>query len=409
VPYRGATGGRDTQILYLFEGERAYLHATRAGLNVRQDGWRFDVFVAHRFEGYTLSRQPQSTDSMALREPGLDAGVAVRKRTGWGTPYAELTHDVSHNSQGTELKLGYWNEWVRGGLTLRPHAALAWRNDKLNDYYYGVRPGEATAERPAYTPGAGVDLLLGLYGTYRLSGNWNLVGQLTAGRRSAGVRASPIVEDRFDAAFMLGVLYDFSQPMKQLAPESKPLIVRAYYGYSSDCDMVPIMRLACTETQTLDNTEVFTIEAGRTLMRRPFDWPVDVAGFLGVQRHLEKGLQSDFWQVHAYVKGYYYGFPWDKWVRTRFGFGSGLAYAEHVPLMEQRDQARRGRSTWKLLNYFDPTVDVRLGDLFGSRSLKDTYGGLGVSHRSGMFGLSQFFGDVNGGSNWIYFFLETSI
>jgi outer membrane protein len=173
--------------------------------------------------------------------------------------------------------------------------------------------------------------------------------------------------------------------------------------------MVPIMRFACTSTQTLDNTEVFAIEAGRTLLRRPYDWPVDLAVFVGVLRHIEKGLQPDSWQVQAYVKGYYYGFPWDRWVRTRFGFGSGLAYAEHVPLMEQRDQALRGRSTWKLLNYFEPTIDVRLGDVFGSRSLMDTYGGVGVSHRSGMFGKSQFFGDVNGGSNYIYFFLETTI
>jgi len=409
VPYRRNTGGRDTQILYLYEGEHAYLHGTRAGLKLAHDAWRFDAFVAHRFEGFTYSRIPNSAEGMALREPGLDLGIALRRRTAWGTPYAELTYDVSHHSEGTELKLGYWNEWVRGGLTLRPHAALAFRDAKLNDYYYGVLPGEAAAGRPAHAPGGGVDLLLGLYGSYRFAGNWSLLGQLTAGRRSSGVRKSPIVEDRWDKGFMLGLLYDFSAPMKQWQPESKPLIARTYYGYSSDCDMIPIMRLGCTSTQTLDNTEVWAVELGRTFMRQPHGWPVDLAGFVGLLRHREKGFQNDFWQVQAYIKGYYYGFPWDSSVRTRFGFGSGLAYAEHVPLMEQRDQARRNRGTWKLLNYFDPTVDVRIGDLIGQRQWRDTYVGLGVSHRSGMFGKSQLFGDVNGGSNYIYFFLETTI
>ena len=346
---------------------------------------------------------------MALREPGLDAGIAVRRRTAWGTPYAELTHDTSQRSNGTELKLGYWNEWRRGGLTLRPHAALAFRDAKLNDYYYGVLPGEAIAGRPAYSPGAGVDLQLGLYGTWRVWGNWSLVGQVTTARRSDGVRQSPIVEDKWDTGFMIGLLYDFSEPIKQWQPESKPLIVRTYFGLSSDCDMLQIQRFSCTTTQTLDNTAVWAVELGRSWIREPNGWPIEVVGFLGALRHLEKGFQPDFWQFQAYIKGYYWGFPWDKYVRTRFGFGTGLAYAEYVPLMEQRDQALRDRGTWKILNYFDPTIDVRIGDVIGQRQWKDTFAGVGVSHRSGMFGKSQFFGDVNGGSNYIYFFLETRI
>jgi outer membrane protein len=87
---------------------------------------------------------------------------------------------------------------------------------------------------------------------------------------------------------------------------------------------------------------------------------------------------------------------------------SGLAYAEHIPEMEVRDQARRGRGTWKLLNYLDPTVDFRLGDVIPARALRDTYLGVGVSHRSGMFGKSRLFGDVNGGSNFIYTYVETT-
>jgi outer membrane protein len=112
--------------------------------------------------------------------------------------------------------------------------------------------------------------------------------------------------------------------------------------------------------------------------------------------------------VNAYVKVYYWGFPWDRWLRTRVGMASGLAYAEHIPEMEVRDQARRGRGTWKLLNYLDPTVDFRLGDVIPARALRDTYLGIGVSHRSGMFGKSRMFGDVNGGSNYIYLYAETT-
>ena len=102
----------------------------------------------------------------------------------------------------------------------------------------------------------------------------------------------------------------------------------------------------------------------------------------------------------AFFKVYWYGWPWDRWVRTRFGMGSGLSYSEQITQMELRDQGRRGRGNWKLLNYLDPSFDVRVA--------RDTYVGVGVSHRSGAFGKSQFLGNINGGSNYIYLSLETS-
>ena len=53
-----------------------------------------------------------------------------------------------------------------------------------------------------------------------------------------------------------------------------------------------------------------------------------------------------------------------------------------------------------------PSIDVSVGDLFGVRSMRETYFGVGVSHRSGIFGTSQLLGNVNGGSNYIYSYLE---
>jgi outer membrane protein len=80
-----------------------------------------------------------------------------------------------------------------------------------------------------------------------------------------------------------------------------------------------------------------------------------------------------------------------------------------VPLAEVRDQARRGRSTNRLLNYLDPSVDVSLGDILASSRLKDTFVGVGLSHRSGIFGSSQLLGNINGGSNYLYGYVETKL
>jgi outer membrane protein len=90
------------------------------------------------------------------------------------------------------------------------------------------------------------------------------------------------------------------------------------------------------------------------------------------------------------------------------GFGAGVSYASRVPFSEQRDQANRGRDTSKLLLYLDPTLDINVGDLFRVRALRETYVGIGASHRSGVFGASRLFNSVNGGSNYIYGYVETS-
>jgi outer membrane protein len=220
------------------------------------------------------------------------------------------------------------------------------------------------------------------------------------------VRNSPIVEgDRVQPGVFAGVMYDFS-PQTRSWPEGRPTIARVFYGPSSECDMLQIVRLNCTKTHTQDQTSVAGYEIGRPLVQRLNDWPLDIAVLVGLVRHKERGLQGDFWQVNGYLKAYYYGLPWSHRVNTRLGFGAGLSYARRVPFMEQRDQAVRGRDTSRLLNYMDPSIDVSLGDVIGSRRLRDTYVGLGVSHRSGIFGSSQLLGNVNGGSNYIYSYVE---
>jgi len=405
-PYRGAGTRVDFVPLYLYEGKYAYLHAYRIGLKLDTGPkHRFDVFLSHRFEGFPYDRVPPSLAGMAERQPGLDFGASYERRGAWGAAYAELLHDAIDASGGTELRLGYRRDWRLGALTLRPHAMLALRDARLNDYYYGVPPSEATAARPAYAPGAGANAQLGLYGTYPLSERWRLLAGVSATRWARAVRSSPIVNDRFETAAMLGLMYDFS-PGHEAWPEKRPLYVKAYYGKATECDVLKVVRLACTSTATPEQTRVGALEIGRPFVERLNGWPLDVVGYVGLLRHEEKGYQPDSIQLNAYMKGYWYGFPWDGWVRTRVGLGVGVSYAQRVPFIEARDQARRGRNASELLNYLDPSIDFSIGDLLRVRSLKKTYLGFGVSHRSGIFGTSQLLGNVDGGSNYIYTYIE---
>jgi outer membrane protein len=407
-PYKGAGLRHDFMPLYLYEGTRAYLHSQSVGVKFGpSEARRFDIFLKRRFDGHPTDKIPDSLAGMARRELGIDAGISGQLGGGWGIAFAELLHDVSSASRGSELRLGYKYPWRSGRLWVRGHAMLSLRSGLLNDYYYGVRPDEATATRPAYEAGAGAVPEIGVYAAYQLSARWRALAGATLARLPGTVAGSPIVEHRSLRTFTFGAMYDLS-PDQQAWPENRPLIARVFYGASSECNVMQIAELRCNTTHTQDKTGVAGYELGRPFIDRLNGWPLDLAGFVGLIRHKEKGFQQDFWQINAYIKAYYYGFPWDAKLRTRLGLGVGLSFAENVPLSEQRDQAARGRSTSKLLNTFDPTADFSVGDLLGVKRLRDTYAGMGVSHRSGIFGSSQLLGNVNGGSNYIYGYAETS-
>ena len=58
-PYKGAGVIHDLVPLYLYEGERFFLHPTRAGLKLADDGdQRIDLFLDFRFEGFPYGRMP---------------------------------------------------------------------------------------------------------------------------------------------------------------------------------------------------------------------------------------------------------------------------------------------------------------------------------------------------------------
>lgn len=409
-PYRGAGTRYDFLPMYLYEGDNLYFHSHSLGVHLGDvhEGPRFDVFVRRRFEGTPYNVFPPALAGMARREPGIDLGASAEVAGAWGSAYVEALHDIAGTSHGAEVSVGYRYALRRGRLWLRPQASLSLRNTRLNDYYYGVRPEEATAERPAYVAHAGYVPEVGILAAYALTDRWRLFAGFTASRWPAAVSQSPIVDNRAMRQVTAGILYDVS-PEHEEWPDGPPLIVRGYKGDSTDCNVLQVAEFRCVSTHTRDQTGVLGLEIGRPFLKEINGWPLDIAGFVGVQRHREDGFQPDFWSIRAYAKTYFYGFPWDARVRTRIGLGLGLSYAQRIPLMEQRDLAERGRNTSKVLQTFDPTMDVSIGDLFGSKRWRETYVGFGVSHRSGIFGNSQLLGNVNGGSNYIYTYLETTL
>lgn len=408
TPYKGATTSEDLVPLYMYEGKRFYVHATRVGVKLdQQERHGFEVLLDYRFEGYPNHRPPVLA-GMAPRQPALQAGVAWRGRSQYGNVDLELLHDANNTSHGSELRFGYNLDLHRGRWHFRPSWTVAHRSANLNDYYYGVRAGEATAARPAYRAGAGTDWTFALYGYYELSRRWRLLGGAGVTWLDASVRASPVVDGAPQVGALVGAAYDFGSHADYGNP-ALPLHAKLYGGRATDCNLLPAMTLRCASTRTEDDTRIWGVDLGRSLVERVNGWPLDFVGWVGVLAHDERGHQANGLQLDAQIKAYWYGLPWQDRIGTRIGFGAGFSLAQRVPLTEVRDQARRGRATSRLLNYLDPSLDVNLGDLTGSKRWKDSFVGVGVSHRSGIFGSSQILGNINGGSNYLYGYLETRL
>ncbi len=411
-PYLDGGTRYDLLPLYLYEGERVFLHGNRFGLRLKKsDEGSISLFVEQRYEGFPADKVPAPLAGMAPRDTGVDIGIGWSRLGDWGRLQAELLHDVGNTSHGTEARLGYAYPWRSGRWALQPSVTLAWRDAKLNDYYYGVRPAEATAARPAYAPGAGLNTSVGLYGSYDLTERWRLLAGVSRTLLDEGVRRSPIVRDRVQTSVYLGAAYDFGAYKQPGSTERTDTYFKLLHGRAGAdrCILVKVLTLTCLELDKTTPTSITGVQVGKPFIERLKGWPLDFVGYVGVLRHDENGYQGDSWQVDAFMKAYYYGFPWNDRVQTRLGLGVGLSLAQRPNYQEATSQARRSRPTSRLLNYLDPSIDVSLGDLVGSRALKDTFIGVGVSHRSGIFGSSRLLGNVNGGSNYIYTYIETKL
>jgi outer membrane protein len=411
-PYRGVGNRYDVLPLYLYEGERLFLHANRGGVKLQEAGdQRFDLFIEQRLEGFPADRLPASLTGMATRDSGIDMGLSWRYRQPWGTLQAELLHDIGGFSKGSEFRLGYTYDLRYGRLSLRPNLSVALRDARLNNYYYGVRPGEATPGRAAYSPGAGLNTTLGLYGSYDLSQRWRLLAGVSATVLDRQLKDSPIVQKRVLPGVYVGAAYDFGGHKREWAQDGSPTWFKLLYGKATDdgCHLLKIVTAQCLSTASVNPTSITGLQVGKPFLQNVNGWPLDFVGYAGLTSHNDRGLQANGLQLDLFMKAFYTGFPWSERVKTRLGMGVGVSLAQRAPYIEASSQAMDGKPASRLLNYLDPTLDVSVGDLVGSRALKETFIGFGVSHRSGIFGSSRLLGNVSGGSNYIYTYVESAL
>ncbi|MBN1360195.1 MAG: MipA/OmpV family protein [Sedimentisphaerales bacterium] len=195
--------------LFGYEGERLYLRGIIGGYRLlKGERWSFGPVLRPRLEGYDAD-DSAALAGMSDRRASLDAGAEWSWLADWGLIGVTLVTDVLGQHHGQELELSYTALFPYGGFEFIPSVALRWRSSNMVDYYYGVRPEEAMAGRPAYAADNTFTPLLRLMVRRKLSEKWSALGAVQYEWFASEITDSPIVEDDYATSFMLGLTYTF--------------------------------------------------------------------------------------------------------------------------------------------------------------------------------------------------------
>lgn len=192
-------------------GERVYINALRAGVwLLDSDDRRLRLGLAADARFGWEAGDSDRTRGMRDRDFSVDIGPALRWQTDIGTFNAHWGFDAGGASRGQSAQI----QWVRALIReskfrLNGTVALTWSDRRMNNYYFGVAPGETSPNRPAYTPGAGTQWQLGVNGAYTLSGNGHLLFGVSISRLGDAVSNSPIVETRIQPLIYGGYAWSF--------------------------------------------------------------------------------------------------------------------------------------------------------------------------------------------------------
>jgi outer membrane protein len=209
TPY--AQADNDTLVVPLiqYEGERAYFRGLSLGWRLQQEGpVQVDLIARARLDGFEAKDSPVF-EGMATRQRSVEVGASASTALGPGRIEFAAFTDAMARSGGQELDLMWRGDFRRGPLRLQPEAGLRWQSSDLVDYYFGVRPEEAIAGRPAYRAGSALVPRLALSGLMPLSGNWSVFARLSVDRLPSSIEDSPLVDRASERRAFIGLLRSF--------------------------------------------------------------------------------------------------------------------------------------------------------------------------------------------------------
>ncbi|HGH6025760.1 TPA: outer membrane protein OmpV [Vibrio mimicus] len=173
-------------------------NADLAGINYRFFGQTGDIVnLSTYLTGSGLSYDQDSAKSvkgMDKRNATVDLGVNADIALGDGTVSTYFQHDIFNEHKGYKTGVNYFHIVELGSVDFVPFAGISYQNSDYNNYYFGVKDKEATAQRKAYRAGGDFSYNLGYKLVYPINDRWEVTQTSTYTRLGSDIAHSPIVE-----------------------------------------------------------------------------------------------------------------------------------------------------------------------------------------------------------------------
>ena len=412
-PYRASDNEDDVRLdlvpLYLYEGKYLFARGTAGGLHVYKDnGLEFNLYARYRFQKLDPGRNAYY-EGLEDRDQSLDGGIELGLSRRWGQLKLDWVSDLLGRHEGEEVRASYRYQFDAGPWSFSPFIAWTWQSANLAGYYFGVSADEARPDRPEYRPGDAQWISYGLNTSWQATDRIQWFANVVFGGASSEIVNSPLIEeDGFSSAFVGGTyLFGNARRPDYILDDDRrsEWSWRVNYGYQADGNIVSEIDQGDFSKSSVADTNIAGLTFSKLLSAGK---RVDFLGKVALFQHLEKDEgNGNFPSYAAYIMAQGKGYsPWSGNEVFRWGFGFGMSYAEKVPIAEQRKQAAKNDNTSHFLNYLEMTLDFPLRRMSKAKWLQNCYAGVTIVHRSGIFGTSDFLGDVSGGADWITGHLE---
>jgi len=405
-PYVGKDDVDDLLPLITYNGEKFFIDGTRTGFHLYQSSdWLIGAYASYRFAGFN-EEDGIELDGMD-RDDGIDARFAITRQTSFGNFTFDIGTDISNTSDGLDIDLRWGKVFTQGNYRIRPWIGLTFEDQKLTNYYYGVNDNEVTEDRAAYQTDSALEMRYGIDMSYQFAKHHYVGFNMQYSELDSTKINSPIVLDNGQFSSFTSYRYEFNDYQDNHYVNgsiTRDLTKGEWYwriaaGRHTETTFNQLVRFKNMFDPEERGTGLASIFVGKKIADN-FMWlPLEAYVTGGYVRRFEKGLQDNFNEYVLGFKAYFSQFPWSDTVKTRIGIAEGVSYAVKVPFVEGEHVEAKNRSASKFLNYIDWSIDVSIGDVFQVPKLKECYFGWSVHHRSGIFASSDFYGNVNGGSN----------
>jgi len=214
-PYKGCDDLLLPSPVIFFDNGIVYARWSRFGIyflgeKKKNYAWGFSLTAQPRTLGYKASDSTYLT-GMDERKSTLEGGLAFSASYN-NSQYIEimLLADMLHtyNAYVTRVEIG--DEYKAGKFTFYPSIVLLYQPRKFIDYYYGVKSSEATATRPAYNPGSGLEYGAQTYIKYPFTKKLSALINLRYDVLANSAQNSPLTDKSYIYSGLASLIYTFS-------------------------------------------------------------------------------------------------------------------------------------------------------------------------------------------------------